>query len=118
MAHYKRGRAKSARSGCLHCKPHKHQRAKDKLQSQPTAVQRVLLGEQADAREHQRHASRRKPFAIEWRRMGRGSSGILSWLDFDWKAHRRYATEAARDQALRTLQRGAFAQLGYEYRAA
>ncbi len=29
MAHHKRKRRKNARNGCLMCKPHKHQRAKD-----------------------------------------------------------------------------------------
>lgn len=29
MAHHKRGRPKSGRAGCLFCKPHKHQAAKD-----------------------------------------------------------------------------------------
>lgn len=28
MAHHKRKKAKSARAGCIHCKPHKHQRSK------------------------------------------------------------------------------------------
>lgn len=29
MAHHKRRRPKSSRSGCILCKPHKHQGAKD-----------------------------------------------------------------------------------------
>lgn len=35
MAHHKRRRPKSRRAGCLHCKPHKHQRAKGMKWAQP-----------------------------------------------------------------------------------
>lgn len=50
VAHHKRGKPKSRRAGCLQCKPHKHQRAKDTYEAKP-------VGERnADAREQEQHA--------------------------------------------------------------
>jgi hypothetical protein len=46
MAHHKRKKPKSSRAGCLLCKPHKHQRAKDKKGSQKISVRRKLQEEQ------------------------------------------------------------------------
>lgn len=41
--HHKRGKPKSSRAGCLLCKPHKHQRAKDKGISVSIRYQRANL---------------------------------------------------------------------------
>lgn len=46
MANHKRGRAKNQRAGCLLCKPHKANGAKNKS---PTYVRRRESGERADA---------------------------------------------------------------------
>lgn len=43
--HHKRKKPKSSRSGCLMCKPHKHQRAKNKKGSQKISVRRKLQEE-------------------------------------------------------------------------
>lgn len=43
--HHKRGRPKSRRSGCLFCKPHKHQRSKDREDSQTMQERRARVGD-------------------------------------------------------------------------
>jgi len=40
---HKRGRPKSSRAGCLLCKPHKHQRAKDTLAVQTRQERRARI---------------------------------------------------------------------------
>lgn len=45
MAHHKRRKPKSSRAGCLYCKPHKHQGAKDCFDSKTVQEQRELQDE-------------------------------------------------------------------------
>lgn len=45
MAHHKRGRAKNRRAGCLFCKPHKANGAKDR-HPRPELVSRISTAEQ------------------------------------------------------------------------
>jgi hypothetical protein len=45
MAHFKRGKCKSARSGCLACKPHKANGMKGRLSEQTWQERRARLTE-------------------------------------------------------------------------
>lgn len=45
MGHHKRKKPKSARAGCLMCKPHKHQRIKDTLGAQTWQERRARVRE-------------------------------------------------------------------------
>jgi len=45
MAHHKRRRPKSTRAGCLHCKSHKHQGCKDRLDDQTWQEKRARISE-------------------------------------------------------------------------
>jgi len=51
MAHHKRRRPKSSRAGCLFCKPHKDQRAKDALGSQTFQEQKARVSEREQREE-------------------------------------------------------------------
>lgn len=53
MAHHKRGRRKSARSGCAMCKPHKQNGFKGKLVSQTLQERRALDEERLRRKERQ-----------------------------------------------------------------
>jgi len=57
MAHHKRGRPRSARAGCLSCKPHKANQLKDAWGSQTRQEQGARHGEeeQRDALEEDPH---------------------------------------------------------------
>ena len=50
MAHFKRGKRKNARSGCLMCKPHKSNGMKGRLQDQTWQERRARLSEQEQKR--------------------------------------------------------------------
>ena len=75
MAHHKRRRPKSSRSGCLFCKPYKHQRAKDSFNSQPVQEQRELLLERPGTPARK---SRRKG---TWCRGKEGVPHRPQWID-------------------------------------
>lgn len=49
--HHKRGRPKSRRAGCLMCKPHKNQRAKDTEGAQPMQERRARASEREQRRD-------------------------------------------------------------------
>jgi len=105
MANFKRKGPKSTRAGCLMCKPHKHQAMKDTYEAQPMQERRALLAEAEGEFEGRSWPSTkgRKPYTIE-RCSG---SGTYEPKEDHWMVYRGYATGAARDEALRVLQRKA-----------
>ena len=108
MAHHKRGRSKTRRSGSsTGRKRFKFNGIKGTAEARP--IQQVKAD---DALKPDRHRKRsgKKPWVVEYRTRpevleDRGQ-GFWSWLNTpDWTVWRRYTTRAARDQAIREFQR-------------
>lgn len=137
MANFKRGRRKNARAGCLYCKPHKHQRAKDSFESQTRQEQLALTAEQPER--HRKKGGKRKRWAIEVQQVC--TQERADWLNerwsgqrtfkpaaWGWDLYRRYASKRDRDNALAALKKREEALVGqnrlgppfrdlYQYRA-
>ena len=101
--HHKRGRVKSSRAGCLMCKPHKHQGAKDTFANQTRQEQGAIVAERP---ERTPSSAQYKPskFSLETRRTT-NFAGPYWKAQQEWHVYRWYATERARDEALRALSR-------------
>ena len=50
LVNHKRGKPKSARAGCMLCKPHKHQGAKKSEKNQPIQERRAIEAERLRAK--------------------------------------------------------------------
>jgi len=101
MAHPKRRRPKNRRAGCLYCKPHKHQRAKDSFESQTTQEKKAILAERGD---RQWSSAKDRPYSIQERSLDPDGKPSTIWGG-EWSTHKRYHTKEARDQALTVLRR-------------
>jgi hypothetical protein len=65
MAHHKRKGPKSTRSGCLWCKPHKHQGSKKTRASQPRQEIRAREDEREDDERVDEDVGRPDPEAVD-----------------------------------------------------
>jgi hypothetical protein len=108
MGHFKRGRAKDRRAGCLRCKPHKSNSQKGSFNAQTLQEQKAIEAERPE-RHWKPRKSICKPWTIEhrvtpesrehWRHRSYRPAPLT------WGVYRRYATQTSRDQSLRDLLR-------------
>jgi hypothetical protein len=110
VAHHKRRKPKNKRAGCLWCKPHKHQRAKDCFDSKTVQEKRELQDElPPPARKSRKKNTRR------WCRGKEGVPHKPAWIDKGrWWHYRDFAPRYHSEWQLVCTECGK--QLGYYYR--
>lgn len=126
MGHHKRGRPKSRRAGCI-CggKLWKDNAFKGTADAAPVPERRQFPSENRPVSTKGKRGGIRKPWVIMWRSAPDDPFPSRFSGEFDWSVYRRYATERARDEALRNLRKKAEGVPGgisyyeyYEYKGA